>query len=361
MRAAIVRPVRRALSSSRIVRNVNDAKKYGQSFGFKAVKEEERQGKVNEVFDNVAEKYDIMNDVMSVGIHRVWKDWFVARLNPKPGSNILDGAGGTGDIAFRMLDYVHLGCYQTASHMAGADHIAANTTIPIGKPLFTIGQGLNHFGLLEPARSVVSNIPIFGESFQNHSTADTSLTVTIADINKNMLSVGERRAVKSDRKFVRFHEDEEVEPVFLRNQQELYFKEMNLEEIDQQEEENSFDYFTIAFGIRNCTNIDKVLEQGYKCLKPGGKLQILEFSHVSLSPLDQIYNEYSFKFIPVFGEIITGDYDSYKYLVESIRKFPKQEEFLGMIEQAGFERCEYENLSGGICAIHSGYKPLVES
>lgn len=301
-----------------------------------------------------------MNDVMSVGIHRIWKDWFVARLNPKPGMNILDGAGGTGDIAFRMLDYVDLGVYHTASHAAGQDHIAANTTIPIGKPLFTIGKCLNELNLLEPTRSVMSSIPIVGESFQNHKDADRSLTVTIADINKNMLNVGEKRAVQQN-KFVKFHDDEEFEPSFIRNQQELLFKEMNLEKIVEDKNNiEAFDAFTIAFGIRNCTDIEKVLEQGYKCLKPGGKLQILEFSHVSIEPFAQIYNEYSFKFIPIFGEIITGDYESYQYLVESIRKFPKQEEFLKMIQNAGFESCEYEDLSGGICCIHSGYKPLEE-
>ena len=301
-----------------------------------------------------------MNDVMSVGIHRVWKDWFVSRLNPKPGSFILDGAGGTGDIAFRILDYVDLGCYHTASHMAGNDNVAANTTIPIGKPLFTIGQGLNKFGLLEPTRNIVSQIPIVGESFKNHASNDTNLTVTIADINREMLSVGQDRATKQNN-FVKFHEDESLEPVYIRNQQELYFKEMNLEHINQHEEENSFDYFTIAFGIRNCTNLDVVLKQAYKSLKPGGKIQILEFSHVSLEPLATIYNNYSFKFIPVFGEIITGDYESYQYLVESIQKFPKQDEFLAMVEEAGFTNCEYENLTGGICAIHSGYKPLEEN
>lgn len=295
-----------------------------------------------------------MNDMMSLTTHRIWKDYFVARLNPQPNWSIIDGAGGTGDIAFRCHDYLRLNTPAIAAHMVGSPSVAANTTIPVGKPLFTIGKALDHIGLLKPVESVVKNIPMVGQSF--NQKCDKSLNVTVYDINQEMLDVGASRAVQNY-KFKKFVDDDDNEVVYCRDEQEISFKQVNLEKITDVEPENSRDAFTIAFGIRNCSDIPKVLEQAYTVLKPGGKFMILEFSKVGMEPLKTIYDQYSMKMIPVIGQIVAGDYKSYRYLVESIRKFPDQETFATMITQAGFEKVSYENLTGGVVAIHTGYKP----
>lgn len=245
-------------------------------FGFKDVKEAEKQSLVRGVFDSVAEKYDIMNDVMSGGLHRLWKNDLIRDLRPKPGMHLLDVAGGTGDIAFRFLK------------AAQSDEHAT------------------------PAK------------------------VTICDINHNMLKAGRARALDKG----------EFAPVdwITGNAEMLPLPDC------------SVDAYTIAFGIRNVTHIDIALKEAYRVLKPGGRFMCLEFSKVDLPLLKQIYDVYSFHLIPHFGEMITGDKDSYQYLVESIRKFPTQEKFKGMIEHAGFKRTSYRNLSGGIVAIHSGWR-----
>ena len=243
------------------------------AFGFNEVGQGEKQPRVNEVFHSVARKYDVMNDLMSAGLHRVWKSAFVDWLSPpkRAGWKALDVAGGTGDIAFRIFE----------------------------------ASGGN---------------------------AD----VTVLDINSSMLEVGQDRATKK----------------VLGDQ--ISFVEANAEELPFAE--NSFDAYTIAFGIRNVPRIDVALSEAFRVLKPGGRFLCLEFSDVDLPLLDKIYDAWSFNAIPAIGKAVTGDGESYRYLVESIRKFPDQENFAVMIRKAGFSRVSYRNYTGGIAAAHSGWK-----
>jgi demethylmenaquinone methyltransferase / 2-methoxy-6-polyprenyl-1,4-benzoquinol methylase len=243
-------------------------------FGYRQVAEEEKQGLVNEVFAKVAQRYDQMNDLMSGGLHRLWKDDFVALLGPPKGSrpfHVLDVAGGTGDIAFRIA-------------RAG-------------------GRGT---------------------------------TVTVADISPEMVKEGETRALAEGlSRRCRF---------LVGNAEALPFPD------------KSFDAHTIAFGIRNVTHIDKALTEAFRVLRPGGKFQCLEFSHVDVPGLDRLYDAYSMTAIPAIGKVVTGDGAPYRYLVESIRTFPAQDEFAAMIAGAGFARSQHRNLSGGIVAIHWGWR-----
>lgn len=243
------------------------------SYGFREVQNGEKQGLVNEVFHKVAKRYDIMNDVMSAGMHRVWKDAMIASLNPRKEADykVLDVAGGTGDIAFRIVE--------ASNRLAHA---------------------------------------------------------TVLDINGSMLGVGAERAAKK------------------KLSDNLTFVEANAEDLPF--EANSFDAYTIAFGIRNVPRIDVALSEAYRVLKRGGRLLVLEFSEVELPVLDKIYDAWSFNAIPKFGKAITGDAEPYQYLVESIRKFPNQENFAAMIREAGFSRVSYTNYTGGIAALHSGWK-----
>jgi demethylmenaquinone methyltransferase / 2-methoxy-6-polyprenyl-1,4-benzoquinol methylase len=243
------------------------------SYGFRDVGEGEKQALVNDVFHKVAKRYDIMNDVMSAGLHRVWKDALIAALNPRkdPAYSVLDVAGGTGDIAFRIVE-----------------------------------------------------------------ASGRQAQATVLDINGSMLAVGAERAAK--RKL----------------SDNLTFVEANAEELPF--ETGTFDAYTIAFGIRNVPRIDVALSEAFRVLKRGGRLLVLEFSEVDMPLLDRIYEEWSFKAIPRFGKMITGDAEPYQYLVESIRKFPNQEDFAKMIRTAGFSRVTYTNYTGGIAALHSGWK-----
>jgi demethylmenaquinone methyltransferase/2-methoxy-6-polyprenyl-1,4-benzoquinol methylase len=244
------------------------------AFGFRQVEEKEKQGLVNEVFSKVAERYDQMNDLMSAGLHRLWKDDLVAMLNPPRGQgafNHLDVAGGTGDVAFRIL-------------RAGGPNVR----------------------------------------------------VALADISREMIGEGRKRA--------------EADGLFGR----CAFSVGNAEALPF--EDKCFDGYTIAFGIRNVTHIDRALAEAFRVLKPGGRFLCLEFSQVDLSLLDRIYDAYSFTVIPAIGKIVTGDGHPYRYLVESIRTFPKQDDFQSMIERTGFARVSYRNLTGGIVAIHSGWR-----
>jgi demethylmenaquinone methyltransferase / 2-methoxy-6-polyprenyl-1,4-benzoquinol methylase len=243
------------------------------SYGFRSVGEGEKQGLVNEVFHKVAKRYDIMNDVMSAGLHRVWKDAMIAALNPRRSEayRALDVAGGTGDIAFRIVE-----------------------------------------------------------------ASGRKAHVTVLDINGSMLAVGAERAEKKGLSG------------------NLDFVEANAEVLPF--EANSFDAYTIAFGIRNVPRIDEALKEAYRVLKRGGRLLVLEFSEVEMPLLDKVYDAWSFNAIPKFGQMITGDAEPYQYLVESIRKFPNQRDFASMIEQAGFERVTFTNFTGGIAALHSGWK-----
>jgi len=243
-------------------------------FGFRDVPLGDKQTLVNDVFHSVAQRYDLMNDLMSGGLHRVWKDVMITTLNPPRNDApfaLLDVAGGTGDIAFR------------AAKASG-------------------------FGF----------------------------TATVCDINGDMLAVGRERGVKQ-------HLDHQVS-----------FVEGNAEALAFPD--RSFDAYTIAFGIRNVPRIDQALREAYRVLKPGSRFLCLEFSTVDVPGLDRIYDLFSFKVIPPLGRAVTGDADSYQYLVESIRKFPKPNAFAGMIRDAGFARVSHQVLSGGIVALHSGWR-----
>ncbi|KAF3389478.1 2-methoxy-6-polyprenyl-1,4-benzoquinol methylase [Penicillium rolfsii] len=264
-------------------------------FGFTNVPESEKESRVGAVFSSVASSYDNMNDLMSLGIHRLWKDHFVRSLNPgtpvanRPphakdqGWNILDIAGGTGDIAFRMLDHA-------------------------------------------------SNI--------NH---DLQTRVTISDINADMLAEGRKRSTAT--------------PYY--NTPRLSFVQANAEHMPHIPSD-SVDLYTVVFGIRNFTDKQAALNEAFRVLKPGGVFACMEFSKVENSLFDAVYKRWNFSAIPLLGQIVAGDRDSYQYLVESIERFPSQEEFRGMIHKAGFliPGKGYENLTGGIAAIHKGIKPV---
>lgn len=259
-------------------------------FGFTTLPASLKASRVAQVFTSVASSYDTMNDLMSLGIHRLWKDHFVRALNPgsaspqapQDGWNILDIAGGTGDIAFRMLEH---------------------------------------------ARAV---------------NKDEKTHVKVMDINPDMLAEGRKRAQSGqwgswgDR---------------------LDFEQGNAEFLSVIPD-NSVDLYTVAFGIRNFTDKPKALQEAYRVLKPGGVFACLEFSKVNNALLEQLYKQWSFSAIPLIGQLVAGDRDSYQYLVESIEKFPKQELFGRMIEEAGFRGVRWEDLSLGIASFHQGVKPL---
>ncbi|CAL1534327.1 unnamed protein product [Lymnaea stagnalis] len=274
-------------------------------FGFQSVPEEEKEHKVYEVFENVASKYDLMNDAMSGGIHRIWKDMFLDRFAPAPGTKLLDVAGGTGDIAFRFLKYV-----------GAPTHISLQ----------------NESAMREKESSEEENPAaiIFSEPDENGSH------VTVCDINQAMLDVGRHKA------------DE------MGYTSGISWLRGNAEMLSLPD--NTFDAYTIAFGIRNCTHVQKVLNEAYRVLKPGGRFLCLEFSEVKNPLLRSVYDNYSFQVIPVMGQVLAGDWKSYQYLVESIRQFPNQEDFAAMIKLAGFRMVSYENLTFGVAAIHSGFK-----
>ena len=237
------------------------------SFGYTQVAPAEKTARVGEVFRSVASRYDLMNDAMSGGMHRLWKDRFVRRVAPRAGEAILDMAGGTGDIAFRMAK-------------AGAH-------------------------------------------------------VTVADINAAMLAVGMERAAKRDLAGLAWAEE---------NAETLSFAD------------RSFDAYTIAFGIRNVTYIDRALAEAHRVLNRGGRFFCLEFSTVEWPGLAEAYDLYSDKLVPRLGRVLANDEASYRYLVESIRRFPPMERFRAMIADAGFVQTKVEPILGGLVAIHSGWK-----
>lgn len=237
------------------------------SFGYEEVSPEEKTRRVGEVFSGVAAKYDIMNDAMSGGMHRLWKDKFVRRVKPQPGEQFLDMAGGTGDVAFRL--------------------------------------------------------------------AARGATVTVSDINQDMLDVGIERAIE-------------------RGLDDLVWSRQNAEELSFPD--RFFDGYTIAFGIRNVTHIDKALAEAFRVLKHGGRYFCLEFSTTTWPGFKEAYDLYSHKLVPKLGKAIAHDEDSYRYLIESIRRFPRMEEFETMIRAAGFTQTRVEPIMGGLVAIHSGWK-----
>ncbi|KAK4432708.1 2-methoxy-6-polyprenyl-1,4-benzoquinol methylase, mitochondrial [Sesamum alatum] len=262
---------------------------HATSFGYKEVREEEKSQLVGNVFTSVASSYDLMNDLMSGGLHRLWKERLVSELNPFPGMKHLDVAGGTGDVAFRILEHIN-----SVGHRAMRDTEDDN--------------------LLEETK------------------------IFVCDINPNMLNVGKKRAQERG----------------LGEDKSLVWVEGDAEALKF--EDDSMDGYTIAFGIRNVTHIEKALAEAHRVLKRGGRFLCLELSHVENPIFRQLYDYYSFSVIPAVGELVAGDRESYQYLVESIRRFPSQEKFAAMIAQAGFQKVEYENLVGGVVAIHSGLK-----
>jgi len=237
------------------------------SFGYEDVTPEEKTTRVGAVFSNVARKYDVMNDAMSGGMHRLWKDRFVRRVKPREGEAILDMAGGTGDIAFRM--------------------------------------------------------------------AAKGARVTVSDINQDMLDVGVERAME-------------------RGIDGLVWSRQNAEVLSFGDK--FFDVYTIAFGIRNVTRIDQALSEAFRVLRYGGRFYCLEFSTVEWPGFKEVYDAYSHHLVPRLGQVIAGDADSYRYLVESIRKFPPMPQFQQMIREAGFVQTKVEPIMGGLVAIHSGWK-----
>lgn len=237
------------------------------SFGYEDVAPEEKTRRVGAVFSNVARKYDVMNDAMSGGMHRLWKDRFVRRVKPQPHEAILDMAGGTGDIAFRL--------------------------------------------------------------------AERGAEVTVADINQDMLDVGVERALE-------------------RGIDGLVWSCQNAETLSYPA--NTFDAYTIAFGIRNVTDIPKALREAHRVLKPGGRFYCLEFSTTEWPGFKEAYDFYSHKLVPAIGKAIANDEDSYRYLIESIRRFPDMPAFERMIRDAGFMNTRVEPIMGGLVAIHSGWK-----
>ncbi|MCK5720656.1 MAG: bifunctional demethylmenaquinone methyltransferase/2-methoxy-6-polyprenyl-1,4-benzoquinol methylase UbiE [Thiomargarita sp.] len=246
-----------------------DAKNNSTHFGYSQVPIEEKQHRVDQVFDSVATRYDLMNDLMSLGIHRLWKMFTINLAGVQRGQKILDLAGGTGDLAAKFAKKV-------------------------------------------------------GENGQ----------VVLADINASMLQVGRDKLI---------------------NQGTIVdYVQVNAENLPFAD--NSFDIITMAFGLRNVTDKEAALSSMLRVLKPGGRVLILEFSELKIRPLKPFYEIYSFKVLPLLGKLIAKDSDSYQYLAESIRMHPNQETLLNMMQTAGLERCDYHNLTGGVVAIHRGYK-----
>ncbi len=238
-------------------------------FGFKTVAAEEKASLVREVFDSVASRYDLMNDLMSAGVHRLWKDGLMDWLAPRPGMKLLDVAGGTGDIAFRFKE------------RGGGD-------------------------------------------------------VVVCDINLEMLKVGRDRAVNKGilEGISWVCGDAQIVPI----------------------PSSSVDVYTIAFGLRNVTDIELAIQEALRVLRPGGRFMCLEFSRVVIPIFADLYERYSFEFLPKLGQMVAGNAEAYQYLVESIRKFPPQEELGALMEKHGFAQVKWRNYSGGIAALHSGWK-----
>jgi demethylmenaquinone methyltransferase/2-methoxy-6-polyprenyl-1,4-benzoquinol methylase len=238
-------------------------------FGFQQVPISQKAERVKQVFESVADRYDIMNDLMSLGIHRLWKKIVIAAAGVRAGQRVLDLAGGTGDLAAQFAKL-------TGEH----------------------GQ------------------------------------VVLADINRAMLEVGRDNLFNRGVVVNYAQVDAEILPFA----------------------DNSFDLITIAFGLRNVTDKNTALKSMLRVLKPGGKVLILEFSELQIAPLKPVYDFYSFKVLPLLGKWVADDAESYRYLAESIRMHPNQETLLQMMQQAGFEQCEFYNLTGGVVAVHKGYK-----
>jgi demethylmenaquinone methyltransferase/2-methoxy-6-polyprenyl-1,4-benzoquinol methylase len=261
----------RGMSDSGTTRGRPGAASGLADFGFRLVPKAEKAGLVRDVFDSVARRYDVMNDLMSLGAHRVWKRALIDWLRPRPEMHLVDLAGGTGDIAARYL-------------RAGGGR------------------------------------------------------VTVLDINGEMLSVGRARAARR----------------LADGSGEIAWVQGDAERLPFAD--GAVDAVTIAFGIRNCTDIAAVLREARRVLKPGGRFLCLEFSRLALPGLEGLYDSYSFRLIPSIGAVVAGDAEAYRYLVESIRRFPDQDRFAAMIDGAGLARVRWRNLAGGVAAIHSAWR-----
>lgn len=240
-------------------------------FGYQTVDKNDKRAMVGQVFDSVAQRYDVMNDLMSLGIHRVWKRIAINQTGVRAGHTVLDLAGGTGDLAAKLSE-----------------------------------------------------------------RAGDSGCVVLADINESMVSVGRNRLID------------------LGLVGNLHYTLADAEQLPFQD--NTFDCITMAFGLRNVTDKPRALESMFRVLRPGGRLLVLEFSKPVLPLLSKAYDTYSFTALPALGKLVANDADSYRYLAESIRKHPDQQTLKGMMETAGFERCEYQNMTAGIVALHKGFK-----
>ena len=240
-------------------------------FGYEQVAVSDKAGKVADVFDSVADKYDLMNDLMSAGVHRLWKRYTIETSGAKKGDTILDLAGGTGDLAAKFARIVGPNGLVTLSDINGS--------------------------MLENGRERLTNMGIAGN-------------IEYVQANAECLPFGD----------------------------------------------NKYNIVTMAFGLRNVTDKDAALRSIYRCLKPGGKLMVLEFSKPAVPGLGTIYDIYSFKLLPLIGKLVANDEASYRYLAESIRMHPDQDTLKGMMEAAGFEKCSYHNMTGGVVALHVGYK-----
>lgn len=251
------------------------SRRLATSFGYRDIDPREKADLVGEIFARVADRYDLMNDLMSGGVHRLWKSSMVDVLAPRPGLRLLDVAGGTGDIAFRVLDRLK-------------------------------------------------------------RRSGPPSAITVLDINPAMLGVGRDRAIDQNRLtgVDWIAADAECLPI----------------------ESSSMDAYTVAFGIRNVTHIDQALREAYRVLKPGGRFLCLEFSSLQWRELQTLYDAYSFKVVPWLGEQVADDRDAYQYLVESIRRFPDQETFAAMIRAAGFRGVRCRNMTGGVAALHTGWR-----
>jgi demethylmenaquinone methyltransferase / 2-methoxy-6-polyprenyl-1,4-benzoquinol methylase len=312
-------------------------------FGFRRVPEAAKAPLVRAVFDSVAERYDLMNDLMSAGIHRLWKDEMVAWLNPRPGQRMLDVAGGTGDVARRALPrvgpeaakaplvravfdsvaerYDLMNDLMSAGiHRLWKDEMVAWLNPRPGQRMLDVAGGTGDVArralpLVQPAMGGVA---------------------VVCDINPGMLEIGRARAI----------DDGILDGIeFLcGNAEALPF-------VDR-----SFDLYTIAFGLRNVTRIERALAEARRVLRPGGRFLCLEFTPAVIPVLQPLYDLYSFAFLPLLGRLVTGDRHAYAYLVESIRRFPPQSEVSAMIAATGLERPRFRNLTGGIAALHSAWR-----
>lgn len=247
-------------------------------FGYQEVPEADKGARVRGVFESVAARYDLMNDLMSGGVHRLWKAAMIDWLSPRPGQRLVDVAGGTGDIAFRVIDRV------------GADRAGP---------------------------------------------------IVVCDLTPEMIAQGRDRAI-----------DRGLLPG--QGPAGPHWVCADAERLPLAE--RSMDAYTIAFGLRNVTRIERALAEARRVLRPGGRFLCLEFSRVAVPMLSELYDLYSFSVLPVLGEMVTGDRDAYRYLAESIRRFPGQDELAGLMAAAGLEQVRYRNLSGGIAALHSGWR-----